>query len=89
MAIRAMIVYARYQIYANDDHSWQIRGSKLLEMPLYLIIPRMDIGSSTSLQEYKRVSLGRSCDPICLPEICLFSRVRRRTLLITELIKFL
>jgi hypothetical protein len=36
---------------ANDDHSWQIRGSRLLEMPSSPTIPQSVIGSWTSLQK--------------------------------------
>lgn len=56
MAIRAVIICVRYQIEANDDDLWQIRGSRLLEMPSCPTIPQLGIGSSTSLQKFRYVS---------------------------------
>jgi len=58
VAIRAVIICVRYQIDANDDNSWQIHGSRILEMPSCPSILQLGIGSSTSLQEFRRVSLG-------------------------------
>jgi hypothetical protein len=58
VAILAVILCARYQIDANVDDSWQILGSNRLEKPSCPAIPQLDLGSSTSLRDIRRVSLG-------------------------------
>jgi hypothetical protein len=58
VAIPAVITCVRYQIDANDDDSWQIRGSRLLETPSCLTILQLGIGSLTSLIHQPRRSSG-------------------------------
>lgn len=52
-----MIICARYQIDANVEDSWQILRSNRLEKPSCPAIPQLDLGSSTSLHDIRRVSL--------------------------------
>jgi hypothetical protein len=40
------------------DDAWQTRGSKRLEMPSCPVILLLGIGSSISLHDGKRISLG-------------------------------